>query len=70
MTVVLSEFLVQLSAQGVCPSETQLRWAMKTGKLPRPRIDSAHRFDFNCDDVDRAVALFKSRETPAEVAHG
>ena len=67
--MVLSEFLLEVRTYGVSPSETQLRWAMKTGKLPRLRLDAAHRFDFSRDDVDRAVALFKARCTQPEVAH-
>jgi hypothetical protein len=67
--VVMSEYLSAIRLQGVDPSETQVRWAMKTGKLPRPQLDGAHRFVFCQDDVDLAVAFFQGRAMVQEVAH-
>ncbi len=66
--MVLSEFLSAMRLQGASPSETQLRWAIKTGKLPRPRMDAAHRFDFTQADVDLAATFFRERSAALEVA--
>jgi hypothetical protein len=67
--LVLSEFLAELRSHGLTTTEMQLRWAHKSGKLARPRLDAAHRFDFSATDVERAVEFFKSKARGAEVAH-
>jgi hypothetical protein len=56
--VVLSEFLTEVRSRGASPTEMKLRWAYKTGKLPRPRLDGSHRFDFTIQDVEAAAAFF------------
>ncbi len=66
--MVLSEYLTAIRQHGVDPTETQVRWAMKTGKLPRPQLDGAHRFMFGQDDIDLAVAFFQGRPVVQEVA--
>jgi len=54
----LKELMDELRRTGTEVSETQIRWAIKTGKLSRPRIDGSHRFDFSSENVAEIVAHF------------
>ncbi len=54
----LKELMDELRRVGTEVSETQIRWAIKTGKLSRPRIDGSHRFDFSFENVAEIVAHF------------
>ncbi len=59
--MVLSEFLAELQRRGVDTSETQIRWAIRTNRVARPRIDGAHRFDFSDANVAEIAAYFTQR---------
>lgn len=61
----LSELLRELRRQGIEATEAQIRGAIKTGKVSRPRIDGSLRFDFCDNNVAELVAYFADR---AEVA--
>jgi hypothetical protein len=61
----LKELMDELRRAGVNVSETQIRWAIKTGKLSRPRVDGSHRFDFTAENIAEIAAHFASREVPA-----
>ncbi len=58
----LSELLRELRQSGVDASESRIRWAIKTGKVSRPRVDSSFRFDFRAENVAELVAYFADRE--------
>lgn len=62
LAMCLKELMDELRRAGTEISETQIRWAIKTGKLSRPRIDGSHRFDFSFDNVAEIVAHFAERE--------
>lgn len=54
----LRELMDELRRAGVTISETQIRWAIKTGKVSRPRVDGSHRFDFSDENVAELAAHF------------
>lgn len=54
----LRELMDELRRTGVTISETQIRWAIKTGKVSRPRVDGSHRFDFTDENVAELAAHF------------
>ena len=58
----LKELMDELRRAGTEVSETQIRWAIKTGKLSRPRIDGSHRFDFSFENVAEIVTHFAEGE--------
>lgn len=58
----MSELLEELRRQNVNVNETQVRWAIKTGKVTRPRRDGSLRFDFAPENVSEIVEHFNSRE--------
>lgn len=43
-------------------SESQIRWAIKTGKVSRPRVDGSLRFDFTDENVAEIVSHFATSE--------
>ena len=56
--MVLSEFLAMVRERGANITEAQFRFAIKTSRIPRPRLDAAHRYDFTPSDVENAVRFF------------
>ncbi len=64
--MVLSEFLELVRQRDVKVTEAQIRFAIKNGRIPRPRLDGAHRFDFSSVDVDRAVEFFAAKSVIGE----
>ncbi len=62
--MVLSEYLADLSQRGVIVTDAKVRHAIKCGRIPRPRLNAAHQFDFSMADVEAAVVHFtaKSKE--------
>lgn len=54
----LREFLDELRRAGTTVSETQIRWAIKTGKVARPRVDGSMRFDFSFENIAEIAAHF------------
>lgn len=61
----LKELLEELARQNVFASESQIRWAIKTGKVTRPRLDGSHRFDFSADNACELALHFGQSEEPA-----
>lgn len=53
-----SELLQDLRQHGIEVSEARIRFAMKTGKVSRPRVDGSLRFDFSEENVAEIVAHF------------
>lgn len=64
----LSELLRELRRHGIEASEAQIRGAIKTGKVSRPRIDGSLRFDFCDENVAEIVAHFSTRKTSPSLA--
>ena len=61
----LRDLLNLLRAQGLEATEPKLRWALKTGKLSRPRLDGSLRFDFGEQHLREALAYFSREKAPA-----
>lgn len=59
----LSELLKELRRQGVETTEARIRWAIKTGKVSRPRVDGSFRFDFSSTNIAELAAHFAAQET-------
>ena len=52
-----------LRRQGIDVTEGQLRWAIRTRKVSKPRLDGSLRFDFSENDVAELCDYFSaSRE--------
>jgi len=64
----MSELLTELIRNGLEVSEARVRWAIKTKKVTRPRVDGSLRFDFGEENVAELVQHFGSdgRETKQE----
>jgi hypothetical protein len=43
----------------------RVRWAINSGKIPRPPLDGSLRFDFTEDHVQEIVAYFSERKEVA-----
>ena len=54
----LKELMDELRRAGIKVSETQIRWAIKTGKVSRPRVDGSLRFDFTAENVSEIATRF------------
>ena len=57
----LAELIAELRRAGVKASESQIRWAIKTGKVRRPRLNGSRRFDFQKEDVTKIATYFSGR---------
>jgi len=61
----LRDLLNLLREQGLEATEPKLRWAIKTGKVSRPRLDGSLRFDFGEQQLREALAYFSQDKAPA-----
>jgi hypothetical protein len=52
-----------LQRAGVEATESQVRWAIKTGRVSRPPLDGSLRFHFSNENVAELVAHFSERQT-------
>lgn len=57
------DLLDLLSKRGVKATAAQVRWAINTGKIPRPRLDGSLRYAFTQQEAALLVAHFRARET-------
>ena len=55
------DFVRTLADQDIHVSDAQIRWAITSGKLPRPPMDGSLRYVFGDDHVERAKQLFGPR---------
>lgn len=60
----LKELMDELRRAGVDVSESQIRWALRTGRVSRPRVDGSLRFDFTAENVADLAAYFAERGEP------
>lgn len=58
----LKELMDELRRAGVEVSESQIRWALRTGRVSRPRVDGSLRFDFTAENIADLVSYFSERE--------
>ena len=58
----LRDLLEKLRSSGVRVSESQVRWAVSSGKIHRPRLDGSLRFVFEEKHVKQLRDLFSSKE--------
>lgn len=61
--MVFSEVMRELQNRNVYPTESAVRWAIRTGRVSRPPLDGALRFDFDEKHVAELAAYFAERET-------
>lgn len=66
----LRELMDELRRAGITVSETQIRWAIKTGKLSRPRVDGSLRFDYCDENVAEIAAHFGTKNSPSLTVPG
>jgi hypothetical protein len=60
---VMSDLLARIRGKGMTAiSEANVRYAIKTGKLRRPELNSAHHFIFSEDDIEKAVRFFAAKQ--------
>ena len=59
--------LDELRRSGVEATEAKIRWAIKTGRVTRPRVDKSLRFDFNRENVAELASYFGTRREVANV---
>jgi len=60
----LSELLRALRELGVDVTEAQVRWAIKSGRVTRPRLDGSLRFAFGPEHVHE-IETYVSRPKPS-----
>jgi hypothetical protein len=65
--VCFRELRDELRRSGVNATESQIRWAIKTGKVARPRVDGSLRFDFTRDNAAELATYFAEREVASHV---
>ncbi len=51
----------ELKRHGISVTESQIRWAIKTGKVSRPEMDASLRFKFSEQNVSEIVRYFKPK---------
>jgi hypothetical protein len=62
------DLIQALNAEGIALTESQVRWALRTGKIDRPERDGSLRFVFSQDHVEQLRKLSRSRRAPARHA--
>jgi hypothetical protein len=56
------DLMLELHRRGISVTESQVRWALKTGKVDRPKLDGSLRFSFSPANVVEIVDHFSERE--------
>ncbi len=54
----MRDLITALRQEGLAITETQIRWAITSGKIPRPELDGSLRFDFGPEHLDQLRRLF------------
>jgi hypothetical protein len=60
-----SDLVERLRQTGIAATESQIRWAIKSGHVSRPRRDGSLRFVFAESNVIELIDYFRSREPAA-----
>jgi hypothetical protein len=56
------DFIRRLAGEGIRVSDTQVRWAITTGKLPRPPLDGSLRYVFGDEHLEIAKRIFSKHQ--------
>lgn len=67
--MTFSELRAELRQRGIDLSEGRIRWAIRTGKVHRPRLDGSMRFDFSKSNFDEIVEHFFAAPPDASRTH-
>ena len=63
----LTDLLTRLRKEEIVATESQIRWAIKTLKVSRPKLDGSLRFDFSEENVAELIHHFQKIQNPAVV---
>lgn len=61
----LRDLLRKLRTEGLDVTESQVRWAISSGRVKRPPLDGSLRFVFGEEHLAELRAWFARREVPA-----
>lgn len=64
--MLMSDLMAAIRAKGISITEARVRFAFKTGKLPQPKMNSAHHFTFAQEDIDRVIRFFEIKQRAAQ----
>jgi hypothetical protein len=56
------DLMVELRRRRISVTESQIRWALKTSKVTRPKLDGSLRFTFSPENVDEIADHFSQQE--------
>ena len=62
------DFIRRLFGEGIQVSDTQVRWAIATNKLPRPPLDGSLRYVFGDEHLEVAKRIFHKQRATATQA--
>ena len=57
-----SDLMRELERRGVAVTESQIRWAIRTGKVSKPPINGSLRYEFNVGNVEELVTYLRRRQ--------
>lgn len=66
--MVLSDLLRYLAREGLKVTESQIRWAIRQGRVSRPPMDGSLRFQFREENIAEIVAYFRDRQPEGAAA--
>ena len=58
----LKDLLERLRREGIAVTESQIRWAIASGKIGRPSLDGSLRYVFDGSHVEQIAALSSSKQ--------
>ena len=62
----MRDLLTALYDEGLPVRETQVRWAIASGKITRPPLDGSLRFDFGREHLEQLRQLFAAKSKESE----
>ena len=57
-----SDLMHELERRGVKVTESQIRWAIRTGKVSKPLINGSLRYEFDDGNVEELVTYLRRRQ--------
>ena len=67
--MIISELIQAVRSRGIAINETRIRFALREGRLQKPKMDASHRYVFTDSDVEAAADYFQSKmKNHAEIA--
>ena len=57
-----AELIDELRRRGIHATESQVRWAIQSGKVDRPPLNKSLNFDFGEEHLQRLVELFTAKQ--------